>query len=223
MGYVNINDIFNRVYDNTTNSLKVTGDSNNLGIIGDTYSSSENATVGIMSSIILSSIDLLSYNAKCITIKNTGTNVIEDIVIQASPNNTDWEDYDDVTYANLASSEIISLQISADSHKYWRVIASSSAGSTSTVWVNANTLLKGNASDITGQFEMNSSLIGDIDGFNVDYTTNSAFVTGSTQLYKNGVRQDKDAFYTEIGNMDIKLNVAPLTGDVLFIDFMKNL
>ncbi len=223
MGYLSTGDIFNRVYDSTTSSIKVTGSSSNIGIIGDTYSSSENATVGAAPVVILSSVDMLAYNAKCITIKNTGINTIESIVIQVSPNDTDWEDYDSSTFANLLSSEIISLQISADSHRYWRVTGASSAGSTSSVWVNANTLLKGNASDITGQFVVNGTLTGSINGINVTYTTEYAFITGTTQLYKNGVRQDKDAYYTEFDSMTIILNTAPLVGDVLFIDYMKNL
>lgn len=218
--YTNPTDVFNNVYDRTLQALRITSSSDVIAIVGDTYTTSETASVGVMESIIFASTDLLSYSTKCITIMNDGANTIDNITVQTSPDDTNWEDYDTATFASLTSGTIKSLQINLDSHKYWRVTASSSNDSSTTVWITANSLLKGSAGE-SYNIIINETPTGTINGINVTFDTEYSYTSGSTQLYKNGIRMEKDINYVENGGTEIELTAAPIVGDNLKIDYVK--
>lgn len=61
---------------------------------------------------------------------------------------------------------------------------------------------------------------GDIDGINLIFTTAVPYISGSTHLYLNGLRQRKGGFdYTESGVGTITMIEAPRVGDTLLIDY----
>jgi len=63
-----------------------------------------------------------------------------------------------------------------------------------------------------------------VNGVNATFTTFFQFKTGSTKLFRNGVRQEEgpSADYVEnVGLQSITFLVAPLAGDVLLIDYVR--
>lgn len=54
-----------------------------------------------------------------------------------------------------------------------------------------------------------AELIGAIDGQNRIFTTPTAYVSGSTKLYKNGLRMKRDKDFFERGGSAIELTNAP--------------
>lgn len=61
--------------------------------------------------------------------------------------------------------------------------------------------------------------VGMINGVNVLFTTPEDFFINTTRVYLNGVRQNRDNDYTEIGNNAISFLIAPLAGDALLLDY----
>ena len=59
---------------------------------------------------------------------------------------------------------------------------------------------------------------------NTVYTTSQNFVSGSTRVFVNGVRQSRGASYdyTETGANQITFNYAPDAGDLIVIDYIKS-
>lgn len=72
-------------------------------------------------------------------------------------------------------------------------------------------------------FKTDYGLIGTQDGINTVYLTTEPFVSGSTRVYLNGIRQFKGstADYQEITNNSIELSIAPESDDRLIIDYIK--
>lgn len=70
----------------------------------------------------------------------------------------------------------------------------------------------------------NQDLTGTLNGTNLIFTTPSNFVTNSTRLYLNGIRQRISASYdyTETGVNEITFVVAPISGDSLLVDYVEN-
>jgi hypothetical protein len=66
--------------------------------------------------------------------------------------------------------------------------------------------------------------IGVVNGSNALFTTAFPFVAGSLQLSINGVRQKAQVDYFEIfATHEIQIADSPTTGDILIIDYQKQL
>jgi len=66
---------------------------------------------------------------------------------------------------------------------------------------------------------------GAINGVNANYTTFYKFKTGTTKFYLNGVRQNEGVgndYLEDIGRQSITLALAPILGDTLIIDYIKD-
>ena len=66
---------------------------------------------------------------------------------------------------------------------------------------------------------VNGTLTGAKNGTNKVFTTSSDFVTGSTAVYINGLRQPLGVHYTETAANQITFSDAPIAWDQLSIDF----
>lgn len=64
---------------------------------------------------------------------------------------------------------------------------------------------------------------GSINGSNVIFTTTNQFTSGTTQVYLNGQRLKLGASfdYTETTSTSITLNLAPIPGDVVLVDYWR--
>jgi len=60
---------------------------------------------------------------------------------------------------------------------------------------------------------------GVIDGINKTFTTQTSFMAGSTKVYFNGQRLKASNDYIE-GAGTITLEVAPVTGDIIILDYL---
>ncbi len=91
---------------------------------------------------VVAAINLLRYDKKTFQLKNAGSTALNAGMVQAtnisdadnpskpSANDADWETIDSTTFATLAGAATKSVQISGDSRKWWRVLASVGSGST---------------------------------------------------------------------------------------------
>ncbi|GAB3517720.1 hypothetical protein [Emticicia fontis] len=72
-------------------------------------------------------------------------------------------------------------------------------------------------------FKTDYGLIGTRNGLNTVFQTSEPFITDTTRVYVNGVRQFKGitADYQELSNQSIELIVAPEADDRLIIDYIK--
>ncbi|MBA4851355.1 hypothetical protein [Emticicia sp. BO119] len=73
-------------------------------------------------------------------------------------------------------------------------------------------------------FKTDYGLIGTRNGLNTVFQTSEPFITDTTRVYVNGVRQFKGitADYQELSNQSIELIVAPEADDRLIIDYIKS-
>jgi hypothetical protein len=62
---------------------------------------------------------------------------------------------------------------------------------------------------------------GAINGANQNYSTAFSYAAASLAVYLNGVRLRRGADYNETGTLTFQLIAAPLTGDSLSVDYMK--
>lgn len=91
--------------------------------------------------VIIGPVNLLRYDKKCFTIKNTGGTAFSAGPVQAtcvespvgtpSPDDADWETIDTASFITLAAGAIKSFQVAHDSRKWWRVLGQVASGSTS--------------------------------------------------------------------------------------------
>lgn len=63
-------------------------------------------------------------------------------------------------------------------------------------------------------------LTGIKDGVNTVFTTAAPYVTASTAVYRNGLREQRGTGYTESGAGEITFGEAPLSTDDLTIDYI---
>ncbi len=63
--------------------------------------------------------------------------------------------------------------------------------------------------------------MGAINGINKSYTTAYSYAAGQLGVYLNGIRQHLSDDYIETSTSMFQLVIAPLTGDLLNIDYMK--
>lgn len=68
---------------------------------------------------------------------------------------------------------------------------------------------------------VDDNFTGTIDGSNTVYTTSVAYEATKIKVYLNGVRQKVGVDYTETNSTTITFTVAPLTNDVIIIDFYQ--
>lgn len=62
---------------------------------------------------------------------------------------------------------------------------------------------------------------GAINGTNKNFTTAFSYATNQLAVYVNGVRQRRANDYSETSATAFQLIVAPLTGDILSVDYIK--
>lgn len=68
------------------------------------------------------------------------------------------------------------------------------------------------------------NLIGEIDGINKVFTTTDKYLSGTTQVFVNGLKQKRGSAYTESGEKEITFSDAPSTEgfeDELIINYVK--
>lgn len=72
----------------------------------------------------------------------------------------------------------------------------------------------------SGNFVVNETPSGTINGSNTAFTTGNAPVAGTVQIFLNGLLQTLTTDYT-ISGSNITYVTAPLTGDILRITYIK--
>ncbi len=120
--YKNMHDIFDNVYLRPTSQLNTTTIIS-VDLHDDSYIYSNEIESNLMSIVLIPSVDISKYRSKNIVIINDGPDNMDDILIQAGPNNTDWETIDS-TLSGLLNGASRSVSIS-DCRKYYRVIGNS--------------------------------------------------------------------------------------------------
>ena len=73
----------------------------------------------------------------------------------------------------------------------------------------------------SGEWSINEVPSGIINGSNTIFTTAHNFVSGTTQIYWNGLRQIITYSYSETGANQITFTDAPRSGTILMIDYIK--
>ena len=91
---------------------------------------------GASCTIILPSTSYQLYQNVAITIQNAGANTIENVLVEWSPDNTNFEVWDSTTFANLAAGAVLSMQFGDNSRKFLRIEARSASGSTAQVYAD---------------------------------------------------------------------------------------
>ena len=113
----------------------------------------KDVTVLAATTIVIPPINLLRFDKKTFSVKNLGSFAWASANLQAtsvevpgvagvgpgpSGDAADWEDIDTTTFATLAAGAYKSKQISTDSRKWWRLIATvSSTASIARAYVDA--------------------------------------------------------------------------------------
>ena len=135
--YRNMNDIFDNVFLRPTSQLN-TSTIISVDLHDESYVYSNEIEVNLMSIVLIASVDVLKYRSKNIVIVNNGPDNMDDILVQASPNNVDWETIDS-TISGLVNGTSKSISIS-DCRKYYRVIGNSMGTSNLKCYLNGFTL-----------------------------------------------------------------------------------
>jgi hypothetical protein len=79
----------------------------------------------------------------------------------------------------------------------------------------------GGGTPASGVFIWGETPTGSINGTNKNFTTAFSYAAGQLAVYLNGVRQRRPNDYTETSSSAFQLINAPLTGDILSVDYMK--
>jgi hypothetical protein len=132
-----MNDIFDNVFLRPTSQLN-TSTIISVDLHDESYVYSNEIEVNLMSIVLIASVDVLKYRSKNIVIVNNGPDNMDDILVQASPNNVDWETIDS-TISGLVNGTSKSISIS-DCRKYYRVIGNSMGTSNLKCYLNGFTL-----------------------------------------------------------------------------------
>src|SRR5688572_18371642 len=94
---------------------------------------------GASCTTILASIELIEWSNVTITIRNSdAADTVENVLVQWSPDNSNWEVWDSTTFATLTAGQIRSLAISGNSRRYLRIQARASANSSTVVHLTMN-------------------------------------------------------------------------------------
>lgn len=70
-----------------------------------------------------------------------------------------------------------------------------------------------------GSFVIGETPSGLVNGSNATYTTDHAFVPETMQVFINGVSQTSGVDYTTIGTNTIIMNVSPIVGDYIRVNY----
>ena len=83
--------------------------------------------------------------------------------------------------------------------------------------------LKANGSTNEIATDLDSEITGSRNSSNTLFTISSNFVSNSTRVFVNGIRMQRGATndYTEVGTNQIQFVVAPDSGDVIVVDYIK--
>jgi len=96
-------------------------------------------TIDEASEIILASTEILGWPNVVLTIENTDADAFTACTVQMSPDGTTWEAWDTTTFASLGANTMKSLQISGNSRRYIKVIATATGNAGSAdVWLTGN-------------------------------------------------------------------------------------
>jgi hypothetical protein len=79
----------------------------------------------------------------------------------------------------------------------------------------------GGGGGTSGVFIWGETPAGLVNGTNKSYTTANPYVAGQLAVYLNGVRQRRSNDYSETGATTFQFNSAPLSGDLLSVDYLK--
>lgn len=71
----------------------------------------------------------------------------------------------------------------------------------------------------TGTFVIGETPSGAVNGSNATYTTAQNFVPETVQLFINGVSQTNGVDYTTSGTTTLTLNVSPIAGDYIRVNY----
>jgi len=96
------------------------------------------AAGGASCTIIYAATDWIQWSNLTITLKNTGSNTLTDVLVEWSADGTNFEVWDSTTFAGLAAAGIRSLAIAGNSRRYLRMEARSASGTTTSVSITAN-------------------------------------------------------------------------------------
>lgn len=75
----------------------------------------------------------------------------------------------------------------------------------------------------TSERNTNEEPTGLVNGTNLIFTTSEPFISGSVEVFLNGMKQDLTTHYTESGASQITFVTAPQTGDSVRISYQTNL
>lgn len=71
----------------------------------------------------------------------------------------------------------------------------------------------------SGSFVFGETPIGAVNGSNATFTTAQNFVAESVQVFINGVSQTNGVDYTTSGSTTITMNVSPVSGDYIRVNY----
>lgn len=71
----------------------------------------------------------------------------------------------------------------------------------------------------SGSFVIGETPSGSVNGSNATFTTSQNFVPESVQVFINGVSQTNAVDYTTSGTTTITLNVSPVSGDYIRVNY----
>ena len=136
--YMSFQDIINNVYERDNKRLRVTKQIS-VDFFSERYEIESQKNVGILSTNLIVTANLLKYRTKTFIVSNKGPGTLIECYLQTSPNGVDWETIDCEYFDDMTSGEIRSLSI-IDSRKYFRIIAKSDSNSYVESWVYATYL-----------------------------------------------------------------------------------
>lgn len=93
---------------------------------------------GASCTIIYASTDWLQWTNLTITIRNSGSNALDNVLIEWSPDGTNFEVWNTDVFSALAAGAIKSLSFAGNSRRYLRIEARSASGATANVHITAN-------------------------------------------------------------------------------------
>lgn len=71
----------------------------------------------------------------------------------------------------------------------------------------------------SGSFVFGETPSGAVNGSNATFTTAQNFVAESVQVFINGVSQTNGVDYTTLGSTTITMNVSPVSGDYIRVNY----
>lgn len=77
--------------------------------------------------------NLSTYSSVTITIRNSGANTLDNVLLEWSPDGTNWEIWDSTTFAALATVTTLSMAITGNSRKFLRIEARAATVTTTVV------------------------------------------------------------------------------------------